>query len=111
MDNQPEKKNPSVIGRGITIEGELTDGDDLRIEGIVKGTIRSTGEVCVTRHGRVEATIIARSIVIRGNVRGDVEAEQTVVVQTDGVLVGNCRARGIQIQEGARFEGRSEITR
>ncbi len=111
MENQPDKKQPSLIGRGITIEGELTDGDDLRIEGTVKGTIRSTGEVHVTPHGRVEATISARRIVIQGQVRGDVEAEETVNVQTEGVLIGNCRARAIQIHEGARFEGRSDIIR
>ena len=111
MENQPQKKQPSLIGRGITIEGELLDGDDLRIEGTVKGTIRSAGEVVVAPHGRVEATISARNIVIQGHVRGDVEAEQTVNVQTEGVLIGNCRARAIQIHEGARFEGRSDIIR
>jgi cytoskeletal protein CcmA (bactofilin family) len=111
MVNQPDNRHLSLIGRGITIEGELVDGDDLRIEGVVKGRVRSTGEVCVSHHGRVEATITARTIVIEGDVRGDVEAEHTVIVQTGGALVGNCRARAIQIQEGARFEGRSEIIR
>ena len=111
MENQPDKTQSSLIGRGITVEGELTDGGDLRVEGTVKGTIRSTGEVHVTPHGRVEATIFARRIVIQGQVHGDVEAEETVNLQTEGVLVGNCRARAIQIHEGARFEGRSDIIR
>ncbi len=111
MENQTDKKKPSLIGRGITVEGELLDGDDLTIEGTVKGKIRSTGEVRVTPSGRVEATISARSIVIQGHVHGDVEAEATVNVQTEGVLIGNCRARAIQIHEGARFEGRSDIIR
>jgi cytoskeletal protein CcmA (bactofilin family) len=111
MENQPDQRQPSRIGRGITVEGELCDGDDLIIEGTVKGVIRSKGEVRVTPHGRVEATISARAIVIQGQVHGDVEAEQTVNVQTEGVLIGNCRARAIQIHEGARFEGRSNIIR
>jgi cytoskeletal protein CcmA (bactofilin family) len=111
MADHPGNKPPSLIGRGITIEGELVDGEDLIIEGTVKGTIRSKGEVQVTPHGRVEATISARSIIVQGNVCGNVEAEQTVIVQTNGVLIGDCRARAIQIHEGARFEGRSEIIR
>ncbi len=111
MENQPDKRPPSLIGRGITVEGELIDGDDLVIEGTVKGSIRSTGEVLVTPHGRVEATIAAKRIVIQGSVKGDVQADETVNVQTDGVLIGNCRARAIQIHEGARFEGRSDIIR
>jgi cytoskeletal protein CcmA (bactofilin family) len=111
MENQPQTKPASLIGRGIIVEGDLLDGGDLVIEGTVKGTIRSSGEVLVTPHGQVEATIKARTIVIQGHVRGDVEAEQTVNVQTEGVLIGNCRARAIQIHEGARFEGRSDIIR
>ncbi|MDJ0854666.1 MAG: polymer-forming cytoskeletal protein [Desulfobacterales bacterium] len=111
MENQLGKRPPSLIGRGITVEGELVDGDDLVIEGTVKGSIRSTGEVLVTPHGRVEATISAQRIVIQGYVRGDVRADETVNVQTEGVLIGNCRAKAIQIHEGARFEGRSDIIR
>ena len=111
MVEQLGSSQPSLIGRGITIEGELVDGDDLIIEGTVKGTIRSQGQVQVTPQGRVEATISAQTIVIQGNVHGNVEAEQKVIVQTNGVLIGDCRARSIQIQEGARFEGRSEIIR
>lgn len=111
MEKQLDKRHPSLIGHGITVEGELLDGDDLIIEGTVKGTIRSTGEVVVAPQGRVEATISARAIIIQGHVQGDVEAEQTVNVQTEGVLIGNCRARAIQIHEGARFEGRSDIIR
>ncbi len=111
MENHPDKRPCSLIGRGITVEGELVDGDDLVIEGTVKGTIRSTGEVLVTPHGRVEATISARRIVIQGFVQGDVQADETVNVQTEGVLIGNCRAKAIQIHEGARFEGRSDIIR
>ena len=111
MADQPGNQPPSLIGRGITIEGELIDGHDLIIEGTVKGTIRSQGEVRVTPRGRVDAVINARAIVIQGSVRGNVEAEQTVIVETSGVLIGDCRAKAIQIQEGARFEGRSEIIR
>jgi cytoskeletal protein CcmA (bactofilin family) len=111
MEKQPDKRSPSLIGRGISVEGDLTDGGDLVIEGTVKGSIRSTGEVLVAPHGRVEATISAQRIVIQGYVQGDVQADETVNVQTEGVLIGNCRAKAIQINEGARFEGRSEIIR
>ena len=111
MENQVASKTISLIGKGIIVEGELTGGDDLRIDGTVKGAIQSRGEVVVATGGRVEATISAHSIVIQGHVEGDVQAEETVNVQTEGVLVGNCRARAIQIHEGARFEGRSDIIR
>ena len=57
----------------------------------------------------VEAVIMARNITIRGRVNGNIEAEEAVAIEPQGILIGDCRARSIQIHEGARFEGRSEI--
>jgi len=99
----------SVISRGICIEGELEGNENLLIEGRVKGRIQSTGNVIVAAGGHVEAVIEARNITIQGRVNGNVEAQEAVEIQKKGVLIGDCRARSIQIREGARFEGRSDI--
>jgi cytoskeletal protein CcmA (bactofilin family) len=52
---------------------------------------------------------MARNITIQGRVNGNIEAREAVEIQQQGTLIGDCRARSIQIREGARFEGRSEI--
>jgi len=99
----------SVIRRGITVSGDLQGGAELRIEGVFKGTIACAGDVVVAAGGLVEARIQARSIVIQGQVRGDVTVEKSVAIHAAGRLVGDCRARAFEIREGAHFEGRSEI--
>lgn len=99
----------SVVSRDICIEGELEGSENLLIEGRVKGQIKSTGDVLVRSSGHVEAAIEARNITIQGHVNGNIEAREAVEIQQAGVLIGDCRARSIQIREGARFEGRSDI--
>lgn len=99
----------SVVSRDICIEGALEGSENLVIEGRVKGRIQSQGDVTVTTSGNVEAVIVARNITIQGRVNGNVEALEAVEIQQQGILIGDCRARSIQIREGARFEGRSDI--
>lgn len=99
----------SVVSRGICIEGELEGVQNLTIEGRVKGRIHCKGDVVVAAGGHVEATMVANNITIQGRVDGNIEAQEAVEIHPDGILIGDCRARSIQIQEGARFEGRSDI--
>jgi cytoskeletal protein CcmA (bactofilin family) len=99
----------SVISRDICIEGELQGRENLVIEGRLKGRLQTEGDVAVAAGAHVEAVIMARNITIRGRVNGNIEAEEAVAIQPQGILIGDCRARSIQIHEGARFEGRSEI--
>lgn len=99
----------SVVSRDVCLEGELEGRDTLIVEGRVKGRIRTRGDVIVAAGGRVEAVIVARNITVQGRVNGNIEARESVEIQQEGVLIGDCRARTIQIREGARFEGRSDI--
>ena len=99
----------SVVSRDICIEGQLEGSENLIVEGRVKGRIQSEGDVVITTSGNVEAVIVARNITIQGRVNGNIEAREAVEIQQQGILIGDCRARSIQIREGARFEGRSDI--
>lgn len=99
----------SIISRDICIEGELEGHESLIIEGRLKGRIQTRGDVVVAAGGFVEAVIVARNIAIQGRVNGNIEAREAATIEPQGILIGDCRARSIQIHEGARFEGRSEI--
>jgi len=109
MEDDAPEAPVSVIRRGIAVSGDLQGEEDLRIEGTFKGIIKSSGEVVVAPGGLVEAQIQARTVIIQGQVKGDVAAETAVAIHPAGQLIGNCRARAFEIREGAHFEGRSEI--
>lgn len=108
-EKQAASGTGSVVSRGICLEGELVGQADLLVEGRVKGRLQTRGDVVVVAGGHVEAVIEARNITIQGRVDGNIEAREAVEIQQAGVLIGDCRARTIQIREGARFEGRSDI--
>ena len=101
----------SILSKKIKIEGDIQGDEDLRLEGHFKGTIKVVGDIHVGQSGVVEADVEADNIVIQGQVTGNVLARQQLEIQSSGQLLGDCKAKSIDIREGAIFEGRSNRIR
>jgi cytoskeletal protein CcmA (bactofilin family) len=95
-----------VLGRWTEFRGELIGRSDLRVDGTLWGVIRLEGyRLIVGLSGRVDAEIHARSVIVRGCLRGSVTAEDRVEVLQTGELFARVRTRRLVFAEGARFRG------
>jgi cytoskeletal protein CcmA (bactofilin family) len=96
----------STLGPSISIEGDLTGAEDLRIEGAVKGTIRLDKQsVVVSGSGRITADIYSRSICVEGQVKGNLHGEKEIIIRPSGRLEGNIMAPSVTLENGAMFRG------
>jgi cytoskeletal protein CcmA (bactofilin family) len=95
----------TVIGEGLTIEGELTGDDEIVVHGTVRGTLTTTDAVSVASGGVVEADLTASSVIIAGQVTGSVAAQERVDIQAGGRLVGDVKSARFTIADGASFKG------
>lgn len=95
-----------MIGPDINIKGTVTGGEDLIILGKVEGTIDLSGhEVFIGQSGEVVADIKAKRIEIEGEVTGDVNGVEKVVIAHSGKLWGNIVAPRVTLEDGAVFKG------
>ena len=98
-------KAPSVIGADLTIEGDVSGGGELQIDGAIKGDVRIE-HVTVGDGGSVEGGIYAEAVEVRGKVSGSITAKQVR-------LYGACHVDGditheqLAMETGAFFQGRS----
>jgi cytoskeletal protein CcmA (bactofilin family) len=98
-------KAPSIIGADLTIEGDVSGGGELQIEGTIKGDVRIE-HVTVGDGGTVEGGIYAEAVEVRGRVAGSITAKQVR-------LYGACHVDGditheqLAMETGAFFQGRS----
>jgi cytoskeletal protein CcmA (bactofilin family) len=100
-------KNVSVIGPTLEFKGELQADEDLVIEGQVEGTIaHHKKRLTVGKQGRVRADIDASSVVIEGQLVGDIHGDEVVSLASGADVAGNIFCRRIVIEDGARFNGR-----
>ncbi len=99
----------TVIGAGITIEGEITTDDDVEIHGTVRGKIQAKKGVTVEAGATVEADITGGSLSVAGTLTGDVTSSDRVDLQSGARVVGNVKAARITIADGAQFKGNVDM--
>ncbi len=95
----------TVIGEGLSIEGELSGEDEVVVHGTVRGTLTTTDAVTVSSAGVVEADVTASSLAIAGQVTGNVIAQDRVDLQAGGRLIGDVKSSRLTIADGASFKG------
>jgi len=99
----------TVIGAGITIEGEVTADEEIIVQGIIRGKLTTQDAVVVEAGATIEADVSAASVVVGGNVTGDVTASDRVDLQAGGKLVGDVKAARLTIADGASFKGNVDM--
>lgn len=99
----------TVIGPGITIEGEVSSDDEVVVGGTLRGKLEAEGAVTVEGDAVVEADIAAQSISIGGAVTGNVTASERVDLLAGGKLIGDVKAARLTIADGAVFKGNVDM--
>ena len=109
--HQMEKDNVN-IGKSVVIKGELNGSEDLTIEGHVEGTIQLKENVLtIGPNGRIKAQVFAKSVIVLGEVTGNVTASDKVDIRDNGSVDGDIIAPRVAIAEGAHFRGSVDMQR
>lgn len=94
------------IGKSVVIKGELNGSEDLTIEGLVEGKIELRDHVLtIGPNGKIKAELYAKSVVVLGEVKGNVTATEKVDIRENGSVEGDITAPRVAIAEGAHFRG------
>jgi cytoskeletal protein CcmA (bactofilin family) len=100
------------IGKSVVIKGELSGSEDLTIEGQVDGKIELRQNVLtIGPNGKIKAQVFAKSVVILGEVIGNVTASEKVDIRDNGSVDGDIAAPRVAIAEGAHFRGSIDMQR
>ena len=107
---KPEAPAKASIGKSLHIKGELSGQEDLVIDGTVDGKVSMHGHsVTIGPSGRVQAGIRAKSVVVGGQLRGNVVAEAKFEITATGAMSGDVQAPRVVLADGAKFKGRVDM--
>lgn len=106
----PPERGMAVIGKSVLVKGNIISREDLTIDGEVEGSIEMhDNRLTVGPHGRVQAGVKAREIVVLGTIHGNVETTDKIEIRKDAKLVGDIKTARIVIEDGAYFKGGIDI--
>ena len=101
-----QEKTAVNIGKSVVIKGELNGSEDLTIEGQVEGKIELRQNVLtIGANAKIKAQVFAKSVIILGEVTGNVSATEKVDIRDNGSVDGDIAAPRVAIAEGAHFRG------
>ena len=104
-------KNVSVIGPTLVFKGELSADEDLVIQGTIEGTIaHHQKNLTIGKQGRVTADIHASSVIVEGELKGDIHGGGLVSIAKGATVTGNVYCDRLVLQDGACFNGRVEMS-
>ena len=110
--SQNRERDNVNIGKSVVIKGELNGSEDLTIEGQVEGKIELRDHVLtIGANGRIKAAVFAKSVIVLGEVTGNVTATDKVDIRDNGSVDGDIVAPRVAIAEGAHFRGSVDMQR
>jgi cytoskeletal protein CcmA (bactofilin family) len=99
----------TVIGAGITIDGEITTDEDVVIEGTIRGKLTAKESVTIEAGAIVEADVSGGPFTVAGTITGNITSSDRVDLQGGAKVIGNVKATRITIADGAQFKGNVDM--
>jgi len=99
------REGMTLIGEEAFFHGALAVKGSLRVEGVFEGDISDAVDVEVGAHGRILGNVAAETLVVAGEVTGNVVASRSVELLSSARLSGDIRTPKLRVDEGAFFDG------
>lgn len=95
----------NTIGKGTYLEGNIETYGNIRIEGKVKGNIKSKSKIALGNSSHVQGNVMAQNADIEGEVRGKIEISELLVLKATAVIHGDIVTGKLVVEPGAVFNG------
>ena len=106
----PASGGTARLGASLHVKGEITGNEDLAIDGSVEGLVHlEDRKLTIGASAKLTADVIAREVVVYGNVKGNLRARDRIEIKKDGSVIGDLTTARIMIEDGAYFKGSIEI--
>ena len=103
----------AVLGRNVTVRGEIFSQEDLTIDGDVEGSVEVVDHrLTLGPNSKLKVSEVkAHTLIVFGSLTGKVEVVDKVHIRKDASIIGDIQTAGIVIEDGAYFRGGIDITK
>jgi cytoskeletal protein CcmA (bactofilin family) len=107
MARNNEVENPAIniIRKGTEIKGDVTCAGDIRIDGVLNGTLTSEGKVVVGQSGVIEGEVTCKNADISGNIKANIVVRELLQLKATANITGDINTNKLSIEPGANFTG------
>ena len=100
---KPRTMERNIIAKNTTFVGEITSDGDFRIDGVLEGTLKTSGRVIVGAEGLVKGTVESANADIEGRFSGQLSASATLTIKATSNISGDVTVGKLSVEPGATF--------
>ena len=104
-----QEHRESVISADLTIEGKIEGSGHVRIAGSFKGDVHVQGNLTIEAGARVTGQVRANTVVVGGELHGNIDAAARVELLETGLVAGDVKAGSLTVAAGSRMRGQVEF--
>jgi len=101
LDNDAKSVN---IGSGVRIDGRIEGAETSDVSGTLTGTLKSSN-ININSKGTFSGDMSGQEITISGNVDGEINSEDYLIVNDSADIKGVIEYASLQVSYGARIQG------
>jgi cytoskeletal protein CcmA (bactofilin family) len=109
MSTAPSANGDLLLGEGAEFEGKLTFAGTVRIDAKFKGSIFTNDVLVVGEHAKIDADITCGTVIVYGEVNGNIKAKAAVELHHPAKMRGNVESPSLAIDKGVVFQGESKM--
>jgi|TARA_S200000501_G_scaffold190225_1_gene179177 cytoskeletal protein CcmA (bactofilin family) len=94
---------PNRIEKGTKITGEIQSESDFRIDGVLEGSISTSGKVVIGKEGKINGKVICKNADFEGVFSGNLEVKETLTLKTSSKTEGDVIISKLIVDAGAFF--------
>lgn len=110
METNTNLNEVSRLSEGAVFKGEITTPNDIRIDGLVEGCIKSKGRIVVGENAKVNGEIICTNVDFSGTMnKGTFYVQDTLSLKPGCSVDGDLRFKRLQVDLDAKFNGNCRV--
>lgn len=106
---QAPERRTLVVGRGISLQGTVSDAERLVVEGLVEASMIHAAELVVAPGGIFRGEAQVDEAEIAGAIDGTLTVRGNLTIRAAGKVMGTARCRRLQVEDGGQISGQMEM--
>lgn len=98
-----------VVGKGISLQGTVTEAEKLIIEGTMESQMLQAHELVITHSGVFKGEVQVEDAEIAGVFDGSLTVNGSLVIRSTGRVIGTARSRRLSVEDGGQLSGKMEM--
>lgn len=93
----------NIISPSTRVKGDFSSNGDIRVDGYLEGTVKTSGKVVVGKEGQIVGTLNCSSAYFEGTFQGEMKIENTLTLKASAKIEGDVVTEKLMVEPGAIF--------